>query len=179
MTDQFLHSPDVIGQIRFHRGCNTKCLMDAAQAKPRHEDMNSEFKVVQLAAVCVRPANESPKVNSQTKVCSLDMTGRYVTRIGIAATDAWDRSRNSASGTKPIRACYVRAAIKLNDLAKINLTPERFLDSINIGSESIGRELKAPLHALTQIVHECVCAGRIAPSDVIRKNYLRGGRVVS
>src|ERR1700722_17648837 len=130
MADQFLHCPDVVSQSGFHGRSDAECLMDAAQAKPRHEDMNGESQVVELPAVCVRSANESPEMTSQTKVGALDVTGRDVTRIGMSASDTWDRSCNPARGTKPIRPGNVVAGVELDQLGEVNFASEYILDCV-------------------------------------------------
>src|SRR5580704_5263276 len=174
MADQFLHCPDVVSQSGFHGRSNAQRLMDAAETKPRHEDMNGEFQIVQLAAVSVCPADESPKVTTQTEVGALDMASRYITRLRVSASYTWDRSRNPACGTKPIRPGNVVTGVEFNQLSEVDFTSKRALNRVHIGAKSVGCELKAPIHALTEVTHECVRTIRITPPDVVRKNHLRG-----
>src|SRR5258708_7060165 len=111
--------------------------MDAAQAKPCHENMNRESQVRQLATVRVSPTDETSKVNTQAQVGSFEMASRYITRLGVSASDTWDCSRNPASGSKPIRPRNVGAGIEFNQSGKINFASERFLDRIHVRPESV------------------------------------------
>src|SRR6202050_2868952 len=174
MADQFLHCPDVVGQTRFHSGGNAKGLVDAAQAKPRHEDVNCEFQVRQLAAVCVCPTHKSPQVNTQTEVGTLDMASRNIKRLGMSASDTWDRACNPTGGTKPVRPGNVVARIEFDQLGIVDFTSERIFDPVHVGSEAVCRKLKAPVHTLTKVTHECVRTVCVPSPDVVGKNHLRG-----
>src|SRR6266851_4968364 len=104
MTDQFLHCPNVVSQSGFHSRGDAKCLVDAAQAKPRHEDMNGVSQVFKFATMRIRSAGKPFQVDAQTQVGSFDVASGNVTRIGMSASDAWDRPRYPANGAEPIVA---------------------------------------------------------------------------
>src|SRR5580693_2954541 len=99
------------------------------------------------------------------------MRSRDVSRIGMPAADAWDRSDYFASGTKPVRPGNVRAAIQLDELREINFTPEGSLDSVDIRPKSVTGKPKTTVHPFAKVAHKSIRTSRITAPDIVRKNH--------
>ncbi len=74
----------------------------------------------QFAAVGIRPASVAAKVHPDAEIESFNVACAYKARLGASASDTWDRSRNPACPTKPIRPGNVGLAIELHQLREMD-----------------------------------------------------------
>jgi hypothetical protein len=74
----------------------------------------------QLAAVRVRAACVAAKVHPDTEVQSFHMGSRNETRLGMSASDTWERARYPARGRKPIRPGNIGHAVELYELREMD-----------------------------------------------------------
>ena len=78
---------------------------------PRNPERYACLVIRQLAAVCVGSAHEAAKMHSDAEVQSFDMASADKTRLGVSASDTWDRTRHPTRGTKPVRPDDIGAAV--------------------------------------------------------------------
>src|SRR6266705_3779849 len=102
--------------------------MHPAKVVPRHVKRDGMFQVLQFPAMSIGEASKTPELASQGQVGTFDMRRGNVTRIGSAVFDAWDRSRNPACGTVPLRATDVMAGKQFDEHRVIGTSSEVFLN---------------------------------------------------
>jgi hypothetical protein len=98
------------------------------------------------------------------------MACTHTARLGASASDTWDRARNPACGTKPVRPYKVRSSVELHELTEVNLSSEMRVYCISVVAQSIACELEDSFGSSTQITHQFPSAASISLADVMGDN---------
>jgi hypothetical protein len=120
----------------------------------------------------IRATNVAAKMNPDRQVESFDMAGAYKTRLGMSASDAWDRLHNPAHGTVPVRPGDVRTRIEFYQLREVNVFSEMCIYGVNIRAVSIAGKLENTLRSGAKVAHEIPRGVRVSVANVVRDDEL-------
>jgi hypothetical protein len=109
-------------------------------------------------------------MNPDRQVESFDMAGAYKTRLGMSASDTWDRLHNPAHGTIPVRPSDVRTRIEFYQLREVYVLSEMRVHGINVGAVSVAGKLENTLRSGAKIAHEIPRGVRVSVANVVRNN---------
>ena len=77
----------MVGQARFHSGCNSKARMNTAEIVVREVQADGGFQVRQLLAERIREPRKSPHRHSHSQVLPLHKRRADLFGVGIAYSD--------------------------------------------------------------------------------------------
>ena len=151
--NDFFQSPNVIGDTRFHCGCDAQGLVNPAEVVVHEVNRGGVFMVFQLLAESVGQSCEAAVAHAQREILPLYMAGGYVQPFGLprnadfASANTNGRRVSSFTGGRFI-------PIEFDQLRKVDLRAKSAFDGSNVGFVSIAGKLNAFSEAGRKIVDE-------------------------
>ena len=169
---QFSQSPNVVSQLRLHRGSTAECLVYSREVVVREVQRTRSLKIIQLLRERIGQARESANGLPNRHIGSFHVAGGYVARVwpSVAYLDYgfYHRRRRVFASTVVLAV----VAIEFYHLREVGLSSENVLNSLAVEVESVSRDLEAMFRrdAISQACKELVRGFTIAFSNGVSWN---------
>jgi len=148
--------------------------MHAAKVEKSHVKIHGGAQVFERLAESETQPREAPQMRPHAQVRSFDMASADVFEFRIAAD--WDRDNGLyVSGVVPFRPFRIGFPVEFQELREVNVRAESFLDSGNVPTQAVRRDLKSSDYPLAQVADKFVRARRNALPDVVGQDHFRFG----
>lgn len=172
--NDFFQSPNVIGNARFHCGCDAQGLVNAAEVVIHEMDGCGVFVAFQFLAECVGQARKAAVTHAQREVLPLNVAGGNVQALRLSRDANFARSNTNGRGIARFALCHF-VPIEFDQLRKINFRTESAFNGSDVCFVSIAGELNPLRQPFCEIVNELVGVARSAFADVEAGNQFSFG----
>lgn len=154
----------MIGHARFHRGCNSQCLVNAAEVVVHEVERDGVLVILNFLGKSVRQTREPAHSHSHRQILAFDVTGGNVSVVRLARHNCPARAHTLCGAVTGIS--LLGSAVNLHQLGEVDFIPEGIGHGFQIGFMAVSRQLDAMGQPSGQVMHEVIRCARIARSHV-------------
>jgi hypothetical protein len=170
--DQFGEFPNVIGEIRFHGGCDTQGFVNSAKIVVGEVQTVRGPKVFPLFGKRIRQAGKAAHGHADREI--LAFHNRGADAFGIGLSDNWDHLRRCDFGGAVAAFVALRSAVDLDELREVCAIFKGVHDGRFVRRESVRRNLeRIRSGSMTKSFNKDISRGLIAASQGEVENQLR------
>jgi len=150
---EFLNFPDTVSHARFHRGGNSKSLVDPAEVVPRKVEGEHGVKLLPLFRERIGQPGESAHLHSHGQVLALDMGCADLGRV--RATEHGNLLAPDTLSRAVARLALGGGGVELHQLGKVHaLRPQAQYNGITVRREAVRGHLEAALSGRSESLCE-------------------------